>query len=326
MKKILPQNKAEWLLFVKNTALVLFGTFVLAFGVSMFIFPFDLVTGGVSGIGIIISKSVANVPFLNRFGADTYSAIVNWFLFAVGFIILGKNFAMKTLVSTVFYPVALFVSNFIIRESSMSYLLDLGKYSQEFSGPYSAIALIIATVFGGACIGAGCAFTFLGGGSTGGVDVIALTLSKYVKRLKSSVAFFICDTTVIVIGIFAVDNILLSLLGILSALVCAISIDKLFLGESSAFIAHVVSDKHKEINKAVINRMQRTTTIVDAVGGYSGEGKKLVIVTFDMRQYPLFTQIISDIDKNAFVTVHRAHEINGEGWTYGIEKNPKTID
>jgi uncharacterized membrane-anchored protein YitT (DUF2179 family) len=71
--------------------------------------------------------------------------------------------------------------------------------------------------------------------------------------------------------------------------------------------------------------MESTSTILDAVGGYSGEDKKLVIVTFDMRQYPLFTQLMSSIDKNAFITVHSAHEINGEGWTYGIEKNPKKI-
>jgi uncharacterized membrane-anchored protein YitT (DUF2179 family) len=310
------------MLFTKNTALILLGTFVLAFGISMFIFPFDLVTGGISGIGIILSKATAHIPVLSAIGPDTYSSVVNWILFVIGFFLLGRSFAMKTLLSTVFYPVALYVSDYIVRASSMAYLFDLSCYPAE----YYNIALIVATIFGGALIGAGCAFTFLGGGSTGGVDVIALTLSKYCKRIKSSVAFFICDTLVIIVGIFAVGNLLLSLLGIFSAFICAISIDKLFLGESSAFIAHVVSDKYAEINEAVINKMERTTTILDAVGGYSGEGKKLVIVTFDMRQYPLFTQIISDIDKNAFVTVHRAHEINGEGWTYGIEKNPQTID
>lgn len=322
MKITFPKNRSEWMLLIKNTALVLFGTFVLAFGISMFIFPFDLVTGGVSGIGIIISKAVSSIPVLNAVGPDAYSSIVNWILFALGFILLGRNFAMKTLVSTVFYPIALLISDYIVRSSAIADLLDLSRYAQDYYG----IALIVATVFGGACIGAGCAFTFLGGGSTGGVDVIALTLAKYVKRLKSSVAFFVCDTAIIIIGVFAVGNLLLSLLGVLSAFICAITIDKLFLGESSAFIAHVVSDKYKEINEGVINKMDRTTTIVDAVGGYSGEGKKLVIVTFDMRQYPAFTQLISSIDKNAFVTVHRAHEINGEGWTYGIEKNPQQID
>ena len=315
MKELLPKSKSEWIRVVKNVSLVLIGTFVLAFGIAMFIFPFDLVTGGVSGIGIILAKAFSSLPFLGSLGPDVYSSVVNWILFALGFLILGKTFAMNTLISTAFYPLALFISEAIVYRSPLAELLDLTKYS----GEYQAIALIIATVFGGACIGAGCAFTFLGGGSTGGVDVIALALSKYVKGLKSSVSFFICDTLIILIGVFAVDNFLLSLLGILSAFICAMSIDKLFLGESSAFIAHVVSDKYEQINRAVIEKMSRTTTIVEATGGYSGEGKKLVIITFAMRQYPVFTQLISSIDKNAFVTVHRAHEINGEGWTY--EKN-----
>jgi len=312
MKDILPKDKKEWLSFFKNTSFILLGTFILTFGIAMFIFPFNLVTGGISGIGIILARAFEEVEFLKDVGPDIYSSVVNWILFALGIFLLGKSFAAKTLISTAFYPLALLISEYIVCDSPISNLLDLTVYE----GQYQAIALIIATVFGGACIGAGCAFTFLGGGSTGGVDVIALALSKYIKKLKSSVSFFICDSLIIVIGIFAVNNILLSLLGIVSAFICAISVDKMFLGESSAFIAHVVSDKYEEINDAVIKKMSRTTTIIDATGGYSGEGKKLVMITFNMRQYPIFTHIISGIDKNAFVTVHRAHEINGEGWTY----------
>ena len=308
----LPKDKKEWLFLFKNFAFILLGTFILAFGIAMFIFPFELVTGGISGIGIILARCFENVPYLCNFGPDVYSSVVNWLLFILGFFILGKSFALKTLISTAFYPIAILISEYIVYDSSISTLLDLTAYQNE----YGAIALIVATIFGGACMGAGCAFTFLGGASTGGVDVIALALSKYIKGLKSSVSFFVCDTLIILLGIFTVDNFLLSLLGIISAFICAVSIDKLFLGESSAFIAHVVSDKYEEINRAVIEKMSRTTTIVEATGGYSGEGKKLVIITFAMRQYPAFTQIISGIDKNAFVTVHRAHEINGEGWTY----------
>ena len=312
MKINIPSNKKEWYVFAKNTALVLAGTFVLAFGIAVFIFPFDLVTGGISGIGIILSKALGEVPFLSTIGPDVYSALINWVLFILGFFLLGKNFAAKTLVSTLFYPLALFVCEDLITNSHIAYMLDLSVYT----GDYYSIALVVSAIFGGACIGAGCALTFLGGGSTGGVDVIALTLSKYVRRLKSSVAFFICDSLIIIIGIFAVDSFLLSLLGIISAFICATTIDKLFLGESGAFIAQVVSDKYVELNRAVIEKMSRTTTILDAVGGYSGEDKKLVMITFNIRQYPAFMQLISDVDKNAFVTVHRAHEINGEGWTY----------
>ena len=316
MKRILPSDKREWNRFIKNTLLVLFGTFVLAFGIAMFIFPFDLVTGGISGIGIIISKCTSGLPFFGKLGPDVYSSVINWILFGCGFFLLGKEFTMKTLLSTAFYPVALFISNAIINSSAFGSLLDLSTYSEEYYG----LSLIVATIFGGVFIGAGCALTFRGGGSTGGIDVVALSLAKYTKKIKSSTAFFICDSAIIIVGILAVDNFLISLLGIISAFICATSIDKLFLGETSAYIAHVVSEKYEEINQAVIKKLVRTTTIVDAVGGYSGEGKKLVIVTFDMRQYPAFTQIISRIDKSAFVTVHKAHEINGEGWTFGIEQ------
>ena len=319
MRKILPKDKREWMNFLKNNSLVLLGTFVLAFGVTMFIFPFDLVTGGVSGIGIILSKAFAEIPYLSEIGPDIYSSVINWILFIVGYFLLGKAFAAKTLLSTAFYPVALFISEYIVRSSPLAPLLDLSLGGASDQGT----ALIIATIFGGVLIGAGCAFTFLGGGSTGGVDVIALSLSKYFRHLKSSVAFFICDTVVIVAGVFAIHQIVVSLLGIVSALVCAVMIDKIFIGGNSAFIAHVVSDKYEEINRAVIDRMARTTTIVDAIGGYSGEKKKLVIVTFDMRQYPLFTHLISTIDENAFITVHRAHEIDGQGWTFAIEELPK---
>ncbi len=310
MDQIIPKTKKDWLVFLKNTGLIILGTFILAFGTRLFIFQFDLVTGGVSGLGIILDKALDKVPWLGSLEADVYASAVNWVLFIIGLIFLGKLFAFNTLISTAVYPIALWVSKLIIEAPMLAEFFDL---QAEGVPDY---AIIVATIFGGACVGAGCAFTFLGGGSTGGVDVIALMLVKYVKGFKGSHAFFICDTAIVIGGMFAVKNFTLSLLGIIAALICAVSIDKLFLGESSAFIAHIVSDKYEEINKAVIEKMNRTTTIVDAVGGYSGSEKKMVIVTFSMRQYADFTALISKTDKNAFVTVHRAHEINGEGWTY----------
>ena len=85
---------------------------------------------------------------------------------------------------------------------------------------------------------------------------------------------------------------------------------------------------NKDVQKILISESE-LDAIVERLAGeidrdYAGEDKKLVIITFEMRQYPAFTQIVSSIDKNAFVTVHRAHEINGEGWTYGISKNDGT--
>lgn len=295
---------------VKSTLFIILGTFVLAFGTAMFIIPFELVTGGVSGMGIVLNRVFHSFGLFPNLGAEFFASVINWILFFLGFIFLGKSFAAKTLVSTIVYPIALSVASYLVRDDVLNGFFNLTSYTE-----YGQIAIVIATVFSGAAIGAGVALTFLGGGSTGGIDVIALTVCKYLKRAKSSVVFFLCDATIIISGMFIINNLVVSLLGIISAFICAISIDRLFIGESGAFIAYVVSDKYEEINEAVIRRLDRTTTIIKATGGFTGEEKVMLTVTFGLKQYAEFTAILSEIDKNAFITVHRAHEIGGEGWT-----------
>ena len=313
------KDKKSLLTTLKNTALVVLGTLVLALGTGIFVIPFDLVTGGVSGIGIVIKHLVGDAWFFGDLTTEFYASFINWILFFIGWIFLGKNFAMKTFISTLVYPVALMLASFLISDGFMGGFLNLANSTE-----YGDIAIILATVFSGAAIGAGCALTFLGGGSTGGIDIIAFTICKFWKKGKSSVLIFICDASIIIAGMFALQNLAVSLLGILSAFICAIAIDKMFVGESGAFIAYVVSDKYEEINEAVIRRLVRTTTIINATGGFSGEEKVMLTVTFSRNQYAEFTAIMSEIDKNAFITVHGAHEIGGEGWTK--YDDPETTD
>ena len=106
-----------------------------------------------------------------------------------------------------------------------------------------------------------------------------------------------------------------NVLAISSAFVSALVIDYVFLGSGKAFVANIVSDKSDEISRAVIERLGRTTTILDAVGGYTGKPKKVIIVSFTIRQYRELMNIVNQADKLAFVSISRAHEINGEGFT-----------
>ena len=313
MKKIIPRTPGEIRRTVKNTLLVVLGTFVLAFGTGVFIIPFDLVTGGVSGIGIILHRLLRDVPFLGTLTTEIYASVINLGLFIIGLIFLGRAFALKTLVSTAVYPVALQLSSLLVRSGWLDGFFDL--LSDKYTA-YGQIVIVIAAVFGGALVGAGCAITFLGGGSTGGTDIVALIISKYIKRLKSSTAIFAVDAAVVVMGMFAINDMVISLLGVVSALICAIVIDRMFIGESGAFIANVVSDHHEEIVNGIIEKLHRTATVTDATGAYSGKGKKMIMVSFSLRQYADFIALVSAVDRRAFVTIHRAHEINGEGWTY----------
>ena len=183
------------------------------------------------------------------------------------------------------------------------------------NSPHSEISVIMASLFGGVLIGAGCAITFLGGGSTGGIDIIAFLLCKHIKRLKSSKAIFYIDTVTIIFGIFVIKDLIITLLGIIAAFISALVIDKIFTGRSKALIAHIISENHQKISDEIIKRLNRTTTQIKVVGGYTKSEKVMLVVSFGIRQYAELLNIIELIDQNAFVTVHQASEINGNGWT-----------
>lgn len=301
MKKL---SRQEILQIIKNVLLTIVGTIVLAFGVAVFIVPFELITGGVSGLALIFE---AVVPL--EISIDLYVTILTWALFLLGLFILGRDFALKTLISTIVYPIAL---SLFLRLSEPDVLDGFFNLSSMTHGN---INLIVAAIFGGVFVGAGCAITFLGGGSTGGVDILTFIICKIFKRAKSSVVMFVIDASIVIFGMFITKDLVVTLLAVSSAFVAAVVIDYVFVGSSRAFVANIVSDKYKDISEQVIKQLDRTTTVVDAVGGYSGEPKKIIMVSFSIRQYSELMNIIYKYDKYAFVTISSAHEINGEGWT-----------
>lgn len=296
-------TKNDVLLYAKNILLTIAGTAILAFGTAVFIIPFNIVAGGISSIAIILSKIIT---FLS---VEQLITIIIWTFFFIGLIVLGKDFAIKTLISAIVYPAAISVFGKLVSPDVLGGFFDIKN------SVHNEIALLMAAVVGGALIGVGCAVTFLGGGSTGGTDIIAFTLCKFFKKWRSSVVIFIVDAAIIALGMFILNDFIISLLGIVCALVCAIVIDKVFLGGSKAFVAQIITSNPDQITAEVIEKLERTTTIVDVTGGYTMENKKMVMVSFTMRQYVELMSIVNRADGLAFVTVHGAHEIIGEDWT-----------
>ena len=291
--------------YTRNVVFVVVGTLILSFGTAVFILPFGLVTGGMSGLAIVIDAIIPSEIIT----VDRVIAVLTWLLFFVGFVIFGKAFAAKTLLSAILYPMGITLFLKLTDPNVLG-----GVFCLQTS-QYRELPLILAATVGGALIGVGCAVTFLSGGSTGGTDIIAFVLCKIFNRLKSSTAIFFTDVSIILLGVFLTKDLILSLLGILSAMITAAVIDKIFLGGTSALVAQIVTERAEEINQGVIDLMERSTTIFEATGGYSKRKKQMVTVSFSMRQYTLLMDIVCKIDPGAFVTVWRAHEIRGEGWT-----------
>ena len=290
--------------FIKHIVLVAVGTGILAFGTAVFLVPERLVTGGVSGLAIVLNSFIPGA-----LGEDFYITVLTWGLFVIGWIFLGNGFAAKTLLSTILYPVMYMGCSMLLSENV------LGGYFIIDKTQYQDVAVLIAATLGGACVGIGCAIAFKGGGSTGGVDVLALLFSKIFKKIKSSYIIFAIDAIIVILGIFVIKDMVLSLLGILSASICAAMVDKVFLGNDGAYVAQIVSEEYEIISKGIIKQLDRTATVVDVVGAYSKEPKKMLIVSFSMREYADLINIINHADPGAFMTISRAYENHGEGWT-----------
>ena len=307
MKKI---SKKEIYSYLSKNLLVILGTVILAFGSAVFLIPFDLVMGGTSGIAVIIKSFFP--AGLDSATVDMYIniavAIITWALFFVGFIFLGRDFAAKTLLSTIVYPLVF---------PLLSMLVDpnvLGGYFYLQGNAHEELVLVFSGVMGGILLGAGSAIAFLGGGTTGGTDIIAFLICKFFPKLKISQVTFFVDFTIIALGIFAVGDLIISAIGVLSAYISSLVIDKIFLGGKTAYVAHIVTTTPAQISEDVIKILDRTTTIMECKGAYSGEHKNVVMVSFTMREYREILSIVSKYDKKAFITVNKAHEISGEGW------------
>lgn len=317
MKQKKKNTKNEIKLQLKNLALVIVGSLILAFGCAIFVEPFHLVTGGVTGLSIALDglldvpdialPLIGNMPFI-----DILVYVITWALFLLGLTFLGKDFALKTLVSSIFYPLGFHLFGLLVGPNVLGGFFDISTNVE-----YAGIGLIISALFGGLCVGTGCALTFLGGGSTGGMDIIAFMICKVFKKWKSSTVIFAIDAVIVLFGMFVNKDLILTLIGVISAWIGATVIDKIFIGGNRAFTAQIVSDKHEEINLAIRNEVRRTTTMLVGYGGYSGDPKTVLSVTFTMNQYADLMGVIKRIDPKAFVSISQAHEINGEGFTYG---------
>ena len=303
-------TKKEIYSYLSKNLLVILGTVILAFGSAVFLIPFDLVMGGTSGIAIIIKSCFPQG--LDSATVDVYIniavAVITWALFFIGLIFLGKDFAAKTLLSTIVYPLVFPLLSMLVEPDV------LGGYFYLQGNAHQELVLVFAGVMGGILLGAGCAIAFLGGGTTGGTDIIAFLICKFFPKLKISQVTFFVDFTIIALGIFAVGDLIISSIGVLSAYVSSLVIDKIFLGGKTAYVAHIVTTTPAQISEDVIKILDRTTTIMDCKGAYSGEHKNVVMVSFTMREYREILSIVSKYDKKAFITVNKAHEISGEGW------------
>lgn len=273
--------------------MVVAGNFVIAAGVALFIFPLNILSGGVAGIAVAIE------PIFHLDKTFVVNALTIG-LYIVGAFTLGKKFALKTMISTIIYP-------FFI--TSMTSLL---KDVVITTNP------LLGSLYGGICIGIGIGLVYRVGGSTGGMDIPPLVINKYTGIPLPTLVMCVDGLTVILgASTYGVEA---AMIGLISVWICGQMIDKVItLGGHDAKQIMIITEKREEMINEIFKEIDRGVTILHAHGGYTNTEKPVIMIVVYKKQFATLNHIISMIDPEAFVVVSDVNEVQGEGFTYQQE-------
>ena len=273
---------------VRTALIVILGNFIYALAVAFFIEPSGLITGGGTGLALF---------FHHTFGIRTSYAVfvINTFLFLIGWRVMGNRFAANTLLSTFCLPVEIHIAEMI-------------------AANYSPIEdIVLCTFFGGLLIGASLGVVIRTGASTGGMDIPPIVFNKYFGLPISGMmwAFDLC-----ILGVQAIFTEKTRVLyGIMLVIVYTLTLDRtLILGKAKTQIK-VVSKKHDEIRRAILQDIDRGVTVMYGRTGYLAKDTEITLSIVSARELARTEKLVHDIDPEAFIIVSRVSEVKGRGFT-----------
>ncbi|MFC4322673.1 YitT family protein [Litchfieldia salsa] len=280
----------------KNIFFILLGSSIFAFGLVHFNMQNNLAEGGFTGITLLL---------FFRFGWDpSYTnLILNIPLFFIGWKLLGRTVFIYTILGTV----------------SLSLFLWIFQRYQFYIPLDGDLAL--AALFAGVFIGVGLGIIFRYGGTTGGVDIIARLVQKYVGWSMGK-TMFLFDVFVIGASLIVYLSYREAMYTLVAVFVGAKVIDFMQDGAYAAKGATIISDKNEEIAKRIIEEMDRGVTILKGQGSYTKQERNVLYCVVARNELVRLKQVIISVDPHAFVAVSDVHDVLGEGFTLDENKNP----
>lgn len=263
---------------------LIIGSFIVAASFNMFMVPNGIASGGVSGISILVHRTLGIMPALTQWA-------INIPLFIVGFILLGKRFGAKTALGSVVLPL---------------FVLFTDSWPSPTDNP------LLAAIYGGIGVGLGLGLVFRGGASTGGLDLAAQILHRY-TGLPLSLAVVCFDGTVIIATGFIISP-EVALYALIGLFVTSKTIDFIQSGLQLSKVAFIISDKSEAVAESILNDLDRGLTRLDGHGGYTGAGKTVLMVVVGQNEVPKLKQLVRAIDSGAFVIISNTAEVLGQGF------------
>ena len=263
------------------------GTTLVGFALSMFTVPNDIAPGGVSGLATALA-------YLTPIRVSVWALMMNIPLMIAAWRKLGARALFFTLISTLL----------------LSLFIEIGD---RFLPQYTSDTLV-ASLMGGVVMGLGMGMLFIRGISTGGTDLLALILKKLLPNLPTGTLLLFIDAAVVVIAAIVFRDFDVAIYSAITIYIYSKVIDTLTQGVDYAKVIYTVTEHGEEVVKALNEHTDRGSTLIPAIGGYTGQRKQLVMTVTRRNVVAQTLRLIRQTDPKSFTFVMDSTEVHGEGF------------
>ena len=275
---------------ILSLLMVIGGNILYTLSVKLFLLPANLISCGTTGIALAVNHFL-QIPM------STFILLFNMTMLGIGWFVLGRKFAMTTVLSSVMYPVLLEIFNRILGDVIITE------------------NMLLNVLFAGLGLGISLGIVLRAGASTGGMDIPPLILKKYF-RIPVSASLWTFDFCIMLAQMFfhTMEELLY---GIVLILVISTALNKVMLLGTSRTEVRIISKKSAEIRDGILSRVDRGVTMFYGAGGYSGEDTEIIMSVVSNYELPKIEQLARGIDPDCFMIINRVNEVWGRGFTYG---------
>ncbi len=273
-----------------NLAMVLLGNVLYACSVKLFVLPANLMSCGTTGMGLLVEN-------LTGFPLTVFIFLFNVAMLILGRLVLGREFAMTTVLSSVLYPVLLELLNHLLGDVQITE------------------NMLLNVMFASLGLGLSLGIVIRAGASTGGMDIPPLIL-KRMLRIPVSLTLGFFDVCILLAqtAFHPVEDLLY---GILQVLVISLVLNKVLLLGTSKTEVKIVSEKSLEIRDSILSQVDRGVTVLHGEGGYLHRPAQILLSVVSNHELPKIEQLARAIDPSCFIIVSQVTEVWGRGFSYG---------
>jgi uncharacterized membrane-anchored protein YitT (DUF2179 family) len=274
--------------YIKEYFMIFAGSLFYAAGFQIFLYRNDIITGGVTGIAMIINL-ISHLP------VGILVIIMNIPLFIMARMSFGRR-------STIASLICMTVSSLMIDAIAL-YSIDLGN-----------VDMMVSSIYGGLLMGIGLGVVYLTGATTGGVDIMAKFLRSKWQHINLGTIILILDIVVIVVFAISFKKVESALYALIAMFINATVVDVVLYGLKSSKACYIISEKSDTIKQRLLDELDRGVTVLHGEGGYTGKRKDILLCTINKRQISQVRSIIKQEDSAAFVMVSDVRDVFGDGF------------